>query len=174
MGVPDVYHYCTANLCFLCQHRSAEMVIKAKNWKEAEDTTLVRAWMAIAQDPVTGNEQRAEHFWDRVHAEFSTHLLRSFDDLRKNDACKNRWQLLQKAVSKFSGCWSAIQRRNDSGATITQKLADAHTLYLQDRGKPFKHVTCWELLKDCQKWRDLIDPNKVCLLLATCVTVLYH
>nr|CCA27460.1 AlNc14C540G12099 [Albugo laibachii Nc14] len=98
------------------------MVIKAKNWKEAEDTTLVRAWMAIAQDPVTGNEQRAEHFWDRVHAEFSAHL--------------------------------------PSGATITQKLADAHTLYLQDRGKPFKHVTSWELLKDCQKWRDFIDPSK--------------
>nr|CCA22834.1 AlNc14C170G7970 [Albugo laibachii Nc14] len=114
------------------------MVIEAKNWKEAEDTTRVRAWMAIAQDLVMGNEQRTEHSWDRVHAVFS----RSFDDVRKNEACKFRWQLLQKAVSKFSDCWAAIQTRSDSGATIPQKLFDKHTLYLQDSGKPFKHVTC--------------------------------
>nr|CCA22741.1 AlNc14C166G7885 [Albugo laibachii Nc14] len=75
------------------------MVIKAKNWKETEDTRLVRTWMAIAQDPVTGNEQRAEHLWDHVQAELSAHLPRSFDDVRKNDACKNRWQILQKASS---------------------------------------------------------------------------
>lgn len=99
-----------------------------------------------------------------MHAEFSAHLPRSFDDVRKTKPARivaassnSRQQIL--------GCCSAIHRRNDRGATTTQKpLANAHTLYLQDRGRPFKHVTCWELLKDCQNCRDFIDPSKVSLL----------
>lgn len=67
------------------------MTTKTKNWKKTEDTILVQAWMSVAQDPIAGNEQHAEHFWDRVHAESSAYLPRTFNDICKSDACKNRW-----------------------------------------------------------------------------------
>lgn len=148
------------------------MTTKARNWKEAEDITLVQAWMSVAQDPITGNEQRSEHFWERVHVEFSMHLPRAFSDVRKSDACKNRWQLLQKSVSKLSSNWAIIQRRDESGVTITQKLADAHSLYREDQGKAFKHIACWELLRDCQKWKDHVNPPQVSLRSSPAQTVL--
>lgn len=68
---------------------------------EAEDTTLVRRWLAIAQDPVTGNEQRAKHFSDRVHAELSAHLPKSFDDVRKTKPARIAGSFFKKQSASF-------------------------------------------------------------------------
>ena len=64
--------------------------MKSKNWKEAEDLILVQSWMAVAQDPVRGNDQKADTFWKRVHAEYVKYLPREYD-VRGQDTCKNRW-----------------------------------------------------------------------------------
>ncbi|KAF0924997.1 hypothetical protein E2562_015060, partial [Oryza meyeriana var. granulata] len=65
-----------------------------------------------------------------------------------------RWSAIQEAVNKFCGCISWIENRNQSGATIEDKLSDARKLYkVEDKQKrSFMYMHCYNLLKNQPKW----------------------
>src|SRR3954467_13772186 len=84
---------------------------RGKNWMTNQDEQLCKSWLHISQDPVTGNEQHGDSFWAHVF----THFEGSLGETGRNQAAlSNRWALISKMVSKFSGFFEQIEARNES------------------------------------------------------------
>jgi hypothetical protein len=69
---------------------------------------------------IAGASQTANAFYARLHRYF----LENWDmqSQRSQVSIQNRWTAIRKAVSKFQGIMSAIQRRNESGKTDQDKV----------------------------------------------------
>ena len=67
-------------------------------------------------------------------------------------------------LSRFGGCFNNIVLLNKSGQNDEDRLVDATKLYnkryksnavgelLCDADAPFEHMSCWDFLKDFDKW----------------------
>ncbi|KAE9335137.1 hypothetical protein PR003_g13161 [Phytophthora rubi] len=90
---------------------------KGKNFGPDEDINLAAAWLDVSQDPVVGDEQSKEAFWERVHVEFIERMQRAgFDtvkELRVAGSLRTRWWTLQATCNKFAGCYAAVFARNE-------------------------------------------------------------
>jgi hypothetical protein len=75
---------------------------------------LCVSWLAIAQDPITGNEQKSRDFWARILSNFAE----SFPVTERTiESLMVRWNShIQKNVNKFCGVYAQIEARNQSGA----------------------------------------------------------
>ncbi|CAL5416748.1 unnamed protein product [Camellia sinensis] len=80
-----------------------------------EDETLCRSWLAVSQDPITGNSQTMVIFWERVLVNFNSQL--SGESNRNRISLSHRWSAMQKAINKFCGFLEQIQLRQQSGTT---------------------------------------------------------
>src|SRR5688572_25278582 len=85
---------------------------KGKNWAPSEDEQLCKSWLAIAQDPIIGNEQKSNTLWERVHFHFVAALPNGSE--RNQTSLSNRWCQIQKSVNKFCGFFAQIEARNES------------------------------------------------------------
>jgi hypothetical protein len=86
----------------------------------------VKSWLDISQDPVIGNEQTSNTFWEQVRISYmeargtTMHLANAFH---------NCWRVIQQNVSKFSVAWAAIEGKNASRKAFDDKVRDSCTLY---------------------------------------------
>ena len=76
---------------------------------------LCLSWLAIAQDPIVGNEQKGRDFWARVLGNFTESLPETECSI---DGLMVRWNShIQKNVNKFCGVHAQIEACNQSRAT---------------------------------------------------------
>lgn len=73
---------------------------KSKNWGTDEDEQLSKSWLAIAQDPIAGLEQKRSTFFERITADYKDKMPGT---LRDQSSIENRWKTLQRLVNKFCG-----------------------------------------------------------------------
>ncbi|CAL5334260.1 unnamed protein product [Camellia sinensis] len=92
-----------------------------------EDETLCRSWLAVSQDPITGNSQTMVIFWERVLVNFNSQL--SGESNRNRISLSHRWSAMQKAINKFCGFLEQIQLRQQSGTTEADMVAEAKRMY---------------------------------------------
>lgn len=127
---------------------------RSKNFTIQEDEQLVKAWLNVSLDPVKGVDQSRDTYWKRIHAYFHAH--KDFSSDRTEGSLLNRWSGILRDVNLFAGCLSKIEGRNQSGATIDDKQADALKMFIREdkQHRQFPYMHCWKLLKDQPKWAD--------------------
>ena len=89
---------------------------RSKNFDPKEDLVVVSAWLNVSKDPVHGANQSKGTFWSRIHSYFEKNKTTPFS--RSESSIMHQWMTILGQVNKFCGCYEAIERRNQSGATI--------------------------------------------------------
>ena len=100
--------------------RSTKGTRRAKNFHWREDEVICSAWLNVSKDPINGANQTRTTFWGRVHAFYVEH--NKTEVVRTENSIMHRWLTIQLQVNKFCSCYEAIQRRNQSGTTIEDKV----------------------------------------------------
>jgi len=93
---------------------------RTKNFDPKEDLVVVAAWLNTSKDPVRGANQPPGSFWSRIHAFYEKH--KTTETFRTESFIMHRWMTILDQVNKFCACYEAIERRNQSGATIQDKV----------------------------------------------------
>lgn len=94
--------------------------VRGASFNIDEDRLLISAWLNIGMDPIQGNEQKCNTFWERITEYY--HEYKVFDTCRSQQMLKQRWCKIQKYVNKFSGCFATIIGRHESGKTEQDKV----------------------------------------------------
>jgi len=101
---------------------------RTKNFDPKEDLIVCSAWLNVSKDPINGANQSRGTFWKRVHAYFEKN--KKTTAVRTESSLMHRWLTIQYQVNKFCACHESIERRNESGKTIQDKVCFAPFLYL--------------------------------------------
>ncbi|KAL6902154.1 hypothetical protein ACP4OV_005030 [Aristida adscensionis] len=128
---------------------------RTKNFRDKEDRLLVSAWLNVSMDPILGTEQSQTSYWARIYDYF--HANKSFESDRSQSSLMNRWSAIQHDVNIFCGCVTRIEDRNQSGASIADKVYCKRLYTLQEEDKKnrkFAFMHCWKILKDSPKWME--------------------
>lgn len=131
---------------------------RGASWSEAESTDLSKAWLTVSEDPIIGKDQDSTAFFVRIWEHWKTlgpqHSGGEFTRGRSAQACKSRWQLMSKEISKFCGCVRAAIETLESGKTLIELVEDAKELYkAQKDGKEFEFLKAWEAVKKSPKFK---------------------
>src|SRR5438045_2063608 len=77
---------------------------KGPNWTKEENEQLVKSWLEISQDPIIGDEQKADVFWEHATTSVAAGMgIRMHRDWNSLQTC---WQVIQSFVNKFCGCFA--------------------------------------------------------------------
>lgn len=132
------------------QNRLPNMApIPRVKWNSDECRHLCLCWISISEDPIIGDSQRENSFWQRIEAEFcnNDHYQRSAK------ALKSKFSIVNKSVQTFNGCYNMILQRNESGKTEQDQLSDAAMLFrVKNKNKAFIYLSSWEVIKNSPKW----------------------
>lgn len=133
--------------------RSTKGSKRTKNFHWEEDEVICSGWLYISKDPINGANQTRSTFWSRVHAFFEKE--KKTTAVRSESSIMHRWLTIQSQVNKFCSYYAAIERRNKSGTTIQDKIAEASKMYMElDKDKKsFTLIPCWNILKEEDKWK---------------------
>lgn len=85
-----------------------------------EDELVVSAWLNTSKDPVQGTNQTRATFWRRIYEYYEKN--KTFESKRTESSIMHRWLHILEQVNKFCGCYDQIERRNQSGRTIQDKV----------------------------------------------------
>ncbi|XP_021318252.1 glutathione S-transferase T3-like [Sorghum bicolor] len=127
---------------------------RAKNFSVEEDEIVCEGWLVASKDPIHGANQNRTSFWGKVHAYFWEHNKGTTP--RTESSLLHRWLSIQTAVNKFTSCLEAIERRNQSGTTIQDRIAAALKMFSgveKMDGKKCSVVSCYNILKEEDKWK---------------------
>ena len=89
---------------------------RSKKFDQKEDVVICSAWLNVSKDPIHGANQTRLSFWRRIHDFFEKN--KETPTVRTESSIMHRWLTIQKDVNKYCSCYEAIERRNQSGATI--------------------------------------------------------
>ena len=93
---------------------------RTKNLDPNEDLVVVAAWLNTRKDPVRWANQPRGSFWSRFHAFYEKH--KTTKAFRTESSIMHRWMTILVQVNKCCACYEAIERRNQSSATIQDKV----------------------------------------------------
>jgi hypothetical protein len=112
--------------------RTKRLAKRTKNFDPKEDLIVCSAWLNVRKDPINGANQSRGTFWSRVHAYFDKNKITTA--VRIESSLMHRWLIIQFQVNNYCACYEAIERRNQSGKTIQDKVCFAcffHLVYLK-------------------------------------------
>ncbi|KAI9355661.1 hypothetical protein DFJ73DRAFT_603649, partial [Zopfochytrium polystomum] len=87
------------------------------SFSSAEDVAIVKAWLAVAQDPIVGTDQTLAAFWERIFLIASEKQKSLKTRTSRGESLRGRYGAIQKAVGKFVGVHKAVFDLNESGKT---------------------------------------------------------
>src|SRR5689334_13049306 len=94
-----------------------------------------------------GADMRSQQFWERVHREYQKHLPKG-TQARSQKSVMDKWcQGISHDVSKFASFYARTVRMAPSGTGLQDIMNLALESFKQDQGKPFKFLSCWEILR---------------------------
>ncbi|PUZ38834.1 hypothetical protein GQ55_9G227900 [Panicum hallii var. hallii] len=117
-----------------------------------EDAIICSAFLNVSKDPITGVNQSSGGYYKRMHMYYEAHKPQGSN--RSQLAVQGRWGTIQKALNKFCGIKSAIDRRNESGKNEQDRIDDAVKVF--EEKEPFSFMHCWRILRDEPKWNDRV------------------
>lgn len=122
---------------------------RGKGFSIPEDERLVRCWIHISEDPIVGNDQKAESFWRRIHKTYNENAP---DGERTNSSLRNRWGTLSNKVLKFASYIRTAKTTLPSGTTTEQVVPLASDLYNQGEKHRFVFLHAYNILQNCPKY----------------------
>ncbi|XP_058467073.1 uncharacterized protein LOC131439989 [Malaya genurostris] len=118
---------------------------RGRNFGPQDDQQLCKSWITISEDPVKGTDQSVSIFWTAIKNDGNFHS-------RTTESLRQRWGIINRAVSKFTGCYKSISSLNESGTNSEDVLQKSLDLHKREQKEDFKHMECWEVLKVCPKF----------------------
>ena len=85
-----------------------------------EDLLLVSAWLNISMDPIVGNQQKRNTYWDNICEYFEKERTSCIN--RGANSLMHRWSMIQVKTNKFCGFLAQVERRNESGLNEQDKV----------------------------------------------------
>jgi hypothetical protein len=85
-----------------------------------EDLLLVSAWLNISMDPIVGNQQKRNTYWDNIYEYFEKERTSCIS--RSANSLMHRWSMIQVKTNKFCGFLAQVERRNESGLNEQDKV----------------------------------------------------
>lgn len=128
---------------------------RGKNFRQCDDEKLSRCWLSISQDPIEGNGQKQETFWQRIADIFNEGVEQKDEWYRSPASLQSRWSPLQASVSKFCGVYSSVKDENHSGWNEEMVVEESLKRYplKNGKGQVFTNLTSWMILKIAPKWQ---------------------
>ena len=137
-----------------------ECTKRGKNWAAEEDEQLCRSWLHVSKDSVKGTDQQKGDFWKAIKAHAET-FLPLFAN-RPCDGLRQRFGSISHQVSKYVSCLAFVGRLNASGTSSDDRSQKAREMFLKETNqKSFKILSCYDILKDEPKFKDLEEVRKV-------------
>ena len=132
---------------------------KGKNFVPEEERQLTRSVLAISQDPICGNQQKGNAFWERIYLHYGQCRPVGHRGARSLEL---KWGTIKHDVGKFIGAYNQIKRLNKSGSKESDIIRMAKDLYRTKTAKntEFMFEHCWELVKDFPRWADGVSPSR--------------
>jgi hypothetical protein len=101
---------------------------KGRNFTSDEERQVCRSVLHISQDPIQGNGQRKEAFWDRIATHYNQNRPAGGDH-RLSRSLETKWGVIKHDVAKFIGVYNQILGLRESGASLDDVLQNALELY---------------------------------------------
>jgi hypothetical protein len=128
---------------------------KGQNFSTDEERQVCRSVLHISQDPIQGNGQRKEAFWNRIEAHYNQHKPIGGGD-RPARSLETKWGAIKHDIAKFIGVHSQVLGCRQSGTSSDDLLQNALELYKVKHPKQqsFIFLHCWLVLKDVPRWME--------------------
>ena len=132
---------------------------KGKNFVHEEERQLTRSVLVISQDPICGNQQKGNAYWERILLHYEQCRPGGHRGAR---SLESKWGTIKHDVGKFIGAYNQIKRLNKSGIKEADIIRMANDLYRTKTPKntEFMFEHCWELVKDFPRWADGVSPSR--------------
>nr|KAJ0219705.1 hypothetical protein LSAT_V11C200086000 [Lactuca sativa] len=122
-------------------------------WTKEEEEKLAEAWVAASEDPIVGDSQTYESFWEKVRAIFYE-LMES--QARNADQITSKWRDIRLKCTDFGGIYNNLLniRKNGSNDFDVFKAAMDQYEKTTPTRKAFPYMKPWLKLKDSPKWKE--------------------
>ncbi|XP_047979227.1 glycine, alanine and asparagine-rich protein-like [Salvia hispanica] len=129
-------------------------------YSNEESIAIARAWYAVTTDSIICTDQTDVCFWNRildVYKKFKPDgsVERTASQIRK------KFGRITKALKKFSGIYETQLRLAESGRTEADVRALSYRLYNTESWPKFTYWDEYLVLRDCPKFRSIIDKDPV-------------
>ncbi|XP_068323078.1 uncharacterized protein [Pyrus communis] len=125
-------------------------------WKLIEDVTLCEYWVHITHDSITGNERDKREMWSKI--------TKAFCDVHGKDArsSQGRWKKLNASFTCWKNAISHASGNLRSGTSLVDQTIQAQPFYnAKIDNKSFSKWECWQIVKDCPRYRIVATGPKV-------------
>jgi hypothetical protein len=85
-----------------------------------EDLLIVSAWLNTSMDPIAGNQQKHNVYWEKIYEYCQKE--KTFRTNCSANSLMHRWSTIQLKTNKFCGYLAQIERRNESGLNEQDKV----------------------------------------------------
>ena len=132
---------------------------KGKKFVPEEERQLTRSVLAISQDPIYGNQQKGNAFWERFFLHYEQCRPGGH---RGAQSLESKWGTINHDVGKFISAYNQIKRLNKSGIKEANIIRMAKDLYRikTPKNTEFMFEHCWELVKDFPRLADTVSPSR--------------
>ncbi|XP_042415431.1 uncharacterized protein LOC122004644 [Zingiber officinale] len=122
---------------------------KRLSWTKVEDEVLARSFVTISDDPIIGNDQKADAFWGRVASYYNENLPQG-SNTRSANVIRSHWHnTIQKKVYRFNANYNSIYSSYRSGHSDEDILRFAYEKYLSENNDvAFNLEHVWRIVKD--------------------------
>ncbi|XP_073304615.1 glutathione S-transferase T3-like [Primulina huaijiensis] len=139
-------------------------VEKRSTWKKVEDEVLARSFVTITDDPIIGNDQKAEAFWRCVASYYNDNRPAGTPN-RSASVIRSHWHnTIQKKLYRFNANYNSIYSAYHSGHNDENILRLVYEKYREENnGITFNLEHVWRIVKD----RPMFTPQPVDHLVCT-------
>ncbi|XP_042425909.1 glutathione S-transferase T3-like [Zingiber officinale] len=108
---------------------NAEGTRKRSSWTKVENEVLARSFVTISDDPIIGNDQKADAFWGRVASYYNENLPLG-SNTRSANVIRSHWHnTIQKKVYQFNTNYNSVYSSYRSGHSDEDILRFAYEKY---------------------------------------------
>ncbi|XP_075512788.1 uncharacterized protein LOC142548380 [Primulina tabacum] len=131
---------------------------KWSTWRKIEDEVLARSFVTITDDPIIGNDQKAEAFWGRVASYYNDNHPAGTPN-KSASVIRSHWHnTIQKKVYRFNANYNSIYSAYRSGHSDEDILRLAYEKYrAENNAIAFNLEHVWRIVKD----RPMFTPQSV-------------
>jgi hypothetical protein len=128
---------------------------KGRNFSSDEERQVCRSVLHISQDPIQGNGQKKEAFWDRIATHYNQNRPTGGGH-RPARSLETKWGAIKHDVAKFIGVYNQVLGCRESGTSPDDVVQKALELYKVKHPKQqcFVFIHYWQLLKDVPRWME--------------------
>jgi hypothetical protein len=126
-------------------------------WNTEQNLVLISGWIKFGTNSIVGKNQKGETYWGKIAEYCNEHC--SFDPPRDQHACRNRFNYMNKIISKWVGAYDNAKRLKGSGWSDNDVLAKAQEIYAGGKNIQFNLMAEWDALREQPRYSSQVGGN---------------